>query len=61
MTNLLAFTSGLQYTAGVSNTRPRMRPAKLFCAARGQVHKLKNILDKNYLYYPFQQKKYYSS
>ena len=56
MTNLLAFTSGLQYTAGVSNTRPtgRMRPTKLFCAARGHVHKLKNILDKNYLYYSFQ-------
>ena len=35
--------------AGVSN----MRPAKLFCAARGHVHELKNILDKNYLYYPF--------
>ena len=27
------------------NTRPagRMRPAKLFCAARGHVHELKNI------------------
>jgi len=35
--------------SGVSNTRP----AKLFCAARGHVHELKNIWDKNYLYYPF--------
>ena len=34
---------------GVSNTRP----AKLFCAARGHVHELKNILGKNRLYYPF--------
>jgi len=40
---------------GVSNTRPagHMQPAKLFCAARGHVHELKNILDKNYLYYAF--------
>ena len=38
-------------TPGVSSTRPagRMRPAKLFCAARSHVHELKNILDKKLL------------
>ena len=52
---MTAMHAATHISTGVSNTRPagHMRPAKLFCAAHGHVHELKNILDKNYLYYPF--------
>ena len=48
-------TTTRAHRPGASNTRPVgcMRHVKLFCAARGHVHELKNILDKNYFYHPF--------